>query len=521
MLRDRLMPFRSRCLVALSLGLGALAVLAFVFALCQRLPYPHELEWMEGAMVDHASRIANGLPLYCAPGPEHVPFLYAPLFFWIGGLVMALGGDGLLALRLVSALSSIGTALLIGHHVRRETRNVAFGLVAASLFVAGYGWLAWWYDLARNDALFVLLIVSCCHVLRHGGARRWILAAGLGTAAFLAKQTALMWLPAIAVGAAFLDWRLALRFVGATATGIGIAVGAMHFASDGWSTFWLFEMPRHHGWVGEQKLGFWIHHVPTIAPLLLLALLGFVADCRAGRWRTALFLAAFASGGLVASWLSLLHVGGFDNVLVYAFAGACVVGPIAAANARLATFVGPLLLVVQFVLLGHAAWQRGPLHTLLPQPAHRRAHDELLEFVQARSGPVWIPAHGGISARTGHGSFAHGQAIFDLLQVLPRAANGMFDIDALVDRRRLDALSPRAREAVTGFFDRTTAALRERRFAAIVVDQFAGADAFRYLFGSALDGYERSSSPLLREPPALRPPIGYDVHSPYALVPKR
>jgi len=513
------MPLWSRCLVVVALGLGALAALAFVFALFQRLPYPHELEWMEGAMVDHAARVANGLPLYCAPGPEHVPFLYAPMFCWIGGLVMKCGGDGLLTLRIVSAASSIGTALLIGHLVRRETGRVANGLIASGLFVAGHGWLAWWYDLARNDPLFVLLVVACAVVLRLGGPRRWTTAAALATAAFLAKQTALMWLPAIAVGAAFLDWRMALRFAGATLGGIGLAIGWMHLASDGWSTFWLFEMPRHHGWNGAQKLGFWTGNVPRIAPLVLLACLGFVAECRAGRWRSALFFAAFGSGGLLASWLSLLHVGGFDNVLVYAFAAACVVGPIAATNGRLATVLAPALFVVQFGLLGDAAWQRDPLRTLLPQPAHRRAHDELLAFVRQAPGPVWIPAHGGITARADRGAFAHGQAIFDLLQVLPRTADGMFDLAALVERERLAGLSPRAQEAVTGFFDRTLAAMRERRFAAIVVDE-VGANVFTALFAGGLDGYERSPSPLLHEPAALRPPVGFDVHSPYALVPK-
>lgn len=507
-----------RLLWSTAAGLGALALLVFLFATSHRLFYPHELEWMEGALVDHAARIANGRPLYCAPGPEHVPFLYAPLLSWLGGLLTKIGFTGLFALRLVGTTASLGCALLLGHWVRRETGRNVPGLVAAGMFFAGYGWLSWWYDLARNDSLFVLAMLACGYQLRHGGKRRWLVAAAFATAAFLAKQSALLWLPALAVGAFCLDRRQALRFVGASVAAMGIATAWMHVASDGWSTFWIFEMPRHHGWNDTMWLGFWTTSVVQLVPSLVLAVLGFVVACRSGRARTALFLAAVGAGGLAASWFSVLHVGGYDNVMMYAFAGACLLGPIAAAEpGHLMRFGGPLLLLVQFGLLGHAAWQREPLRTLLPHPAHRRAHDELLQFVRAQSGPVWIPGHGGITAAASRGTGAHGQAIFDLLQLLPKLPDGQFDLDALVDRRKLQHLSARAREAIGGFHDGVLAALRERRFAAIVVDE-VGTGMFPALFAAGLDAYVRSTTPLLTEPTALRPLVGYDVHSPWALV---
>lgn len=505
---------------SVALGLAAVAAMVFGYAVLHRLPYPHDLEWMEGALVDHAARVANGLPLYCAPGPEHVPFLYAPLLFWLGGIGMALGGDGLLTLRLIATVASVGTAMLIGHWVRRETGQLVPALVATGLFLAGYGWLAFWYDLARNDSLFVLLCLSAAYLLRHGGPRRWLAAAACATAACFAKQSALMWLPAIAVGTACLDWRMALRFAGATALGVFVGLSWMHLASGGWSTFWLFEMPRHHGRVGTMWIDYWTICVPILIPLLALGVSGFVASCREGHVRRALFLAAVGSGGLLASWLSRVHVGGFDNVMMYAFAGACLLGPIAAAaSGRLASTIGPALLLVQFVLLGHAAWQRDPLRSMLPEPAHRRAHEQLLEFVRSRPGAVWLPGHGGLGIRTQRGAGAHGQAIFDLLQLLPLLPDGMLDLSALTDRTKLDHLPPRAQEAVCGFFDASVAALRERRFAAVVVDE-TGTGVFPLLFATGLTDWVRVPDPLLTEPTALRPLVGYDVHSPYALVPR-
>jgi hypothetical protein len=525
-------PTEPRVLRWLLLAGAAAAAALFAFGASQRLLYPFEVEWMEGALVDHAWRVANGLPVYCEPGPEHVPFLYAPLPFWLGGALMALGLDGFLAMRAVSTAAAIGITLLIGHWVRRETQRVDVGLVAGGLFLAGYGWFAWWYDLARNDTLFVLGCAATAYVLRHGGARRWLPAAALATLAFLAKQSALMWLPAIGVGALCHDWRNALRFGLGACAGIGASVGAMHLASDGWSTFFLFEMPQHHGWNFEYTTAFWFIDLPPMLPLLALGVAGFVAQWRRGERGAALFLAAFGSGGILVSFLSRLHVGGFDNVVMYGFAAACVLGPAAAgmATSRLHLAAGALLLLAQFGLLGTCAAVRQPSTTLVPSVAHRRAHEQLEAFVATQPGPVWIPAHGGITQRAGKGTGAHGQAIFDLMQVLPRLPDGMLDLAAIRDPGKLAHLSPRGRRAVAVFDDRVVEALRQRRFAAIVVDE-AGAGAFTTLFahglagadglpGTADDPYVRGAGPL-GEPAAIRPLVGYEVHTPYVLKPAK
>jgi hypothetical protein len=243
-------------------------------------------------------------------------------------------------------------------------------------------------------------------------------------------------------------------------------------------------------------------------------------------------LHAFGCGGLAASWLSRMHTGGFDNVMMYGFAAACVLGPIAAVTQTCwLRWLGTLLLLGQFAWLGHAAWLRDPSHTLLPAAAHANAHEELRAFVRAQPGPVWIPAHGGITRSLGKGTGAHGQAIFDLLQLLPRLPDGMFDPAALLDRSKLAHLAERERAAIAGLLDTTVAMLEARHFAAIVVDE-VGAHAFTFVFamgllgadlqlGTADDTYVRAPGPLLTQPTAIRPLLGYDVHSPYALLPRR
>jgi len=511
----------------LLLGLSAAAFIWFAFAVSQRITYPHELEWMEGALADQAARVFEGLPLYCEPAAEHVPFLYSPLLFWLGAMGMSVGLDGVVALRLVAAGSSVATAMLIGHWVRVESGRVLPGLVATGLFFAGYGWLAWWYDLARNDSLFVLLALGCAYVLRHGGDRRWLWAGLLAAAALLAKQSALMWLPVVGVGCLCWDWRCAWKFGLVSAAAMGAAVGALDLATDGWSTFYLFEMPSHHGVVGDRKLGFWTEDLVPMYPLVLLGVLGFVAQAQRGRG-PALYLAALGSGALLTSYLSRMHVGGFENVMMYGFAGACVLGGVALADeARWLRAAAPGLLLLQFGWLGYEAYERGTA-TLLPSEAHARAHEELREVVTAQDGPVWIPGHGHIAYRAGKGTGAHGQAIFDVLQLLPKLPDGMFDLAALADPSKLAPLPPRARRAVAALMTNTTAALAERQFAALVIDE-VGAGVFPVLFGAGLvgpdgafgtpdDPYIRAPGHAVRAPAAVRPLLGYEVHTPYLML---
>lgn len=518
----------------LLLAAALIATGVFLFASLQRVFYPHELEWMEGAMAEHAARVADGLPLYCEPSAEHVPFLYAPLLFWLGALGITFGLDGMLALRLVAFVFTVASAALIGHWVRKDGGDrVVPGVVASGTFLAGYGWLAWWFDLARNDSLFVFLCLATTFTLLRGGRRAWLWAGLLACLALLAKQSALMWLPAMGVGALCWDWRKALRFGLVAAASMALAIGAMHVSSDGWSTFYLFEMPRYHGWNVEYKTLFWTHDMPSIAPLLLLGLVGFVHRVRSEP-RQALLLAAFGCGGLIASWLSRLHAGGFDNVTMYAFAAAAVLGPLAVARLPRGPLqvTGLVLLALQFALLAWQAARRHPQISLLPSAEHRRAHDQLRTYVAAQDGPVWLPGHGYIGYRAGKGGSAHGQAIFDLLQVLPPGPLG-FDLQALSRIETLTHLPERARTALRAFRDDVDDALQNRRFAAIVLDAPSelspGTAAFEHpdLFGTALAGpdlvpgnaddpYVRSSEPDIDERDAIRPLVGYDVRRLYS-----
>ena len=74
-------------MVAMAVGVCALLYRTVV----PRIPYPYDLEWMEGGMLLHAARIAEGQPLYVTPSIDFIPFIYTPLYPWIVGGLASLG----------------------------------------------------------------------------------------------------------------------------------------------------------------------------------------------------------------------------------------------------------------------------------------------------------------------------------------------------------------------------------------------------------------------------------------------
>ena len=62
--------------IALALAAWFVALLVYVFA--RRFVYPYDLEWMEGGMLAHALRLADGQPLYAPPSVDFIPYLYTP-----------------------------------------------------------------------------------------------------------------------------------------------------------------------------------------------------------------------------------------------------------------------------------------------------------------------------------------------------------------------------------------------------------------------------------------------------------
>jgi 4-amino-4-deoxy-L-arabinose transferase-like glycosyltransferase len=505
-------PRAERLLWWLLQALAAAALLLLGAMVALRIGHPFELEWMEGAMVDEAARVRQGLPTYHAPGVDHAPFLYTPLLYWLGAAAMALLGEGFAALRWCSVLATAACIGLVFACTRRETSDRRAAFAAAGLFAAGYGWLRSWYDLGRNDMVFLACMLAAVRLLQQRTGRTAV-AAGVALAlAFLAKQTALLWLPPLLLSVAVVDWRRAAWFGASAGAATLCAIAALHVGSDGWSTFYVFTMPLAHGRAGDRWLGFFVEDLVPVLPLLLAWLALAALRWRAGRRREAWALLFGCGGALFTSYASRLHVGGYDNVLVYGFAGLCIAAPALAVepSSRRTRRVGAALLTAQFVCLAvdlRAAWANRSVllydpGAWVPTEAHRHASAQLVEFARAQPGGVWLPFHGHLATMAGKSAGAHGQALADLMVHVAHVARVAPD--------------DRAAAALASSFEREVA---ERRLSAIVLDVPYG-PVFEDLFARYLTGYARRPGDLIDAPAALRPLVGMVTDSPYALVPR-
>ena len=110
-------------------------------------------------------------------------------------------------------------------------------------------------------------------------------------------------------------------------------------------------------------------------------------------------------------------------------------------------------------------------------------------------------------------------------QMLPKLPDGNLDLAALADPQKLVHLPERGRAALEATFNNTVRALAEKRFAALVIDEI-GTGMFPVLFHAGMAGddgkagtdddpYVRLPGHAVKQPKAIKPLLGYVVHTPY------
>src|SRR5690242_9668573 len=117
---------------------GAAHLVLFLYVIARRFAYPFDLEWMEGGMLLHAKRIAEGQPIYAPPSVDFVPYLYTPLYPAIVALLGKLVGIGYALGRFVS-LASLAAAIVLGYRAaRRGAASIAIALAAMIAVLAAF-----------------------------------------------------------------------------------------------------------------------------------------------------------------------------------------------------------------------------------------------------------------------------------------------------------------------------------------------------------------------------------------------
>jgi len=406
--------------IAAALG----SILVFVSLAVFRLGYGFELEWMEGGTLGHVERILDGEKLYVEPSIGFVPFIYTPFYYYLSAVAARIAGDGFAPLRLVSFVASVGCLALIFLTVERETRSRFAGLAAAGLFAAAFGVTGAWLDLARVDALFLLLTLFSAYLLLADSSVAAHLFAGvLAVLAVFTKQTGLITLAPLGALALTHGWRSGLVFVGTVVVLVGGGVLALDEVHDGWFFYYVFQLPAAHSLNLGEGLGWSAGLLVRAMPLALLGTVGLlVVQLRGTGARKGLAYLLFAAGLLGGSAVAGLHHGSYDNVALPGVAALAILGAVALDRglSRARSLVGGRRVLVEagitMVCLAQFALLAYDPRPLVPTERDKTAGETLVEEIRRVEGDVLVPRHGYLARRAGKGSYAHEMAMTDVLR---------------------------------------------------------------------------------------------------------
>ena len=404
--------------------LGGLFIVAVLAVALLRLAYPYELEWMEGGTLLTVQRLAAGNQIYVPPSVDFVPFIYTPLYFYLGSGLVSLFGGGFTPLRLLSLAASLGSLTMIFLLVRNRTRDIFWSFIGAAFFAACFEIGGGWLDLARNDALylFFLLLAVFLWERSRGGFVGHLLAGLAFVLAFLTKQSALLVLVPILAWILITE-RGSRRWIlpGVTLGGILASVGLLTFLSHGWFNYYVFQLPASHELAKSLVVEFWRFDLLASLPFGLLALFwlllpsGSEAERKDRRWLLILAVAFIGS-----SYFSRLHAGGWNNVLLPAYAMLAVILAVTLGRIFQAAERGNSGRTIQLMIYAVCFLQFAMLifdpRDHLPTAADRQAGDELLTRLRATEGQVWAPHHGWLAVAAGGAASAHSMAIEDVLR---------------------------------------------------------------------------------------------------------
>ncbi len=416
-----------RLLLGCVLVLAAGSALAYLAVATQRVAYPYDIDFVEDGMLMQALRVAGGQLLYVPPSAEFAPHVYMPLTTWLGALLLRLTGPTFLPLRLLSLAATLATATLIGLIARRESGSRVIALICGSLYLAGYRIAGGWYDLARVDAVFVLLALAgvAAAIAWHDRPAGQVGAAALLALSYLAKQNGLYFGAVVAIYLLAIEGRRAWSFLAAFALFVALPTLWLNAASDGWFSTYVFgiafasptEWRRAAYTLGAEIFG----DMGVLAVLAVALALATVSRSgrRAVRQQPWLLFIAAACLAAVAGRAS---VGGARNQLMQAYAFLCLAPALvwreagAWRNPRRARVVILLAVLAQFALAAAAPVGRlarpEPVVRYAPTAAMRQAGDRLIERLAATPGDVLVMMHPFYAVQAGKAPSVQIQALW-------------------------------------------------------------------------------------------------------------
>ena len=411
-----------RLLRSVVLLAGVWYLLAYLYIVIRRIRYPFSLEWMEGSAIAHLDRILAGLPLYHEPSLEHLPNMYTPLYYYLSAAVAAVSSPGLVSLRVVSFVSSMGILALVFWIIRRETRSTFPAILGACIFIATFRITGAWLDLARVDSLFLFLMLASFYQLRFGEGGKSAAAAGvLAGLSFLTKQAAaIIGLP-MGLLLLAISFRRGVWYCVGVGGVVGLATLVLHFTTGGWFLYYI-TLAGEHTLRQRFWIDFWTDDL--IKPLhfvVLLALIGHVFFRSRGERSWMLYLAA-GVGFIGGTWYMRLLPLAYNNVLLPAYLWLALMAGLGLHYLmKQARDRGSnrLYLVVLATLLVQLCMLRYDVGAQLPKRRDTIAGLRLVQRIQGMKGRLFIPSHDYLLARAGKRGHAHMMPIWETLASHP------------------------------------------------------------------------------------------------------
>ena len=416
-----------RFLGVLIVALGAFFLLLFLRSAVARLRYPFELEWIESGMLTSTLRIVHGQGLYVAPTLHFVPFLYAPVYLYVCAALTKLTGIGAnsyIAMRLVSIVSSLGTAASIYSFIRQETSNRIAASAGAGLYLAAYPMVATFFDIGRVDSLFVFFIMLALLVQRRGYP---VLSALIWVVAFQTKQSVLP----LAVVVLLSNWpkpkRLAASLLVFLAAA-GLSVLLLNSATGGWYVFYVFRVTQALHVLWREAVLYWPNTVLQPFPAAWLLIVAAALFTRVP-WRgaSALFYLLVSLSLYGGVWFVESHHGASSNATMPIVAWTAVLFGVAVGRLlreagspspeeRIRSFaLSEIPQRIRVFVLAAAAVQLFALTynpgAIIPSASAYIAGNALLSELRALPGEVYVIDHGHDAVLAGKQSYAEGEAL--------------------------------------------------------------------------------------------------------------
>lgn len=462
---NKLRPYLLPGLLVAAVVAGAIPALvqlgwhARIFA--ARATFPLDLEWMEGGVLVHAQRIAQGQGIYVEPSVDFIPFLYTPLYPALLALLSFVLPLGYVMGRVVS-IAAFTTALAMiavtaaGEGTGRARKVLAWsvGIAGAGAVAASFAFTGRFYDLVRADSLLLALEALAVWLAYRG--QTWksaAIAGALIALGFFTKQTATILGIGIGVGLLVASVRRGLVYGGVAAVILAAGIGLLVKTSDGWFWTYIFKLHQSHAFRKEA-----VTHVawpfthqfcwPMFAALVLAtlglalsrrlrradailwavaiagelaALIGFAtqwADSNA--FIPAVFFPAFAAAVLVARLCDVALVGRKWGALAVA---ACSAGLLGSQSLHTAAPTPAPGKVRSPILRGWPSLSKAlpALASEAPSDRDRVAAARLLDELRELPSPLFIPFHTYYAVLVGKQPFVHRMGVHDVQAALGRA----------------------------------------------------------------------------------------------------